>query len=527
MIPINDELSASKHVSFGHRLAVGLLFLVGSTGSFALPVVVPTAFDPVFATHVVNAVELHPSVMAAKMREQASIYRADGLGYAFNSPLLSASAGYAKGPDDIQGVSLSRVSPADAVTFSGGVEAPVGGGIYAGAGAAERVLTESDFGNGSDLRQTAVGARARLPLLRDFKYGLHRHEFSKLHAMALIDSAEREKMQCVVGRDALLAWISYLRGISDKQAVESAVSRAEKLYEQTSERAELKDVAGYQVFPTRYEVALRKEELQEAQQNVESGLETLRERLGLQAAGSAVVLTSATVTNAILSLASAIAEFRDLTFTVDEVLQCHPTCLSALATVEAARTELSLAIEKAKDSLDVTAGLGWRGETDSGLIGSDAITSRNNEVLEVGILWTRSLDKRGVRSDVAVAKARLEAAFAELQRVENEVAASLARAQIVFASACGRLELASSAIGEARLTLAAEESRFNLGEGTSRNVLDAQKDLTSATRRGTSVAGTVADALVQLVYAAGQNPVGIIASQDVRREEMSAEKGGE
>ncbi len=527
MIPIPDELRVNGYRAFQRLSAVFVLFALGAMDSLALPVVVPSTFDAVFATHVVTAVELHPSVMAAKMREQASGYRADGLGYFFNSPVLSASTGYAKGPDDMQGISLSRVSPADAVTFSGGVEAPVGGGIYAGAGAAERVLTESDSGNGSDLRQTAVGARARMPLLRDFKYGLHRHEFSKLQAMALIDSAERENMQCVVGRDALLAWIGYLRGISDKQAVESAVRRAEKLYEQTSQRAELKDVAGYQVFPTKYEVALRKEELQEAQQNVASGLETLRERLGLQAAGSSVVLTSANATNAILSMAAAITEFRELAFSSDEVLQRHPLCLSALATFEAARTELSLAMEKAKDSLDVSAGFGWRGETDSGFVGRDAIESSNNEVFEVGILWKRSLDKRGVRSDVAVAKAGMEAALAELQVVQNEVLASLARAHTVFASACGRLELASSAIEEARQTLASEESRFNLGEGTSRNVLDAQKDLTSATRRGISVAGTVADALVQLVYAAGQNPVGIIASQEVRYEEVSAEKEGE
>lgn len=524
---MHDELRAIEYGAVRRILALFVLSALVSANSRAMPAVVPPAFDPIFAIHVAHAVESHPSVRAAKMREQASGYRAEGLGYSFNSPAVSASAGYAKGPDDIQGISLSRVSPADALTFSGGVEAPVGGGIYAGVGAAERVLTEADSGNGSDLQQTAVGARARMPLLRDFKYGLHRHESSKLQAMAMIDSAEREKTQCVVGRDALLAWVSYLRGVSDKQAVQSAVSRAEKLYEQTSERAELKDVAGYQVFPTKYEVALRKEELQEAQQNVESELETLRERLGLQSAGSSVVLTSANATNAMLSMASAIAEFRELTFSADDVLDRHPVCFSAVATLEAARAELSLALEKAKDSLDVSAGLGWRGETDSGFLGNDALESRKNEVLEVGILWKRSFDKRGVRSDIAAAKAEVEAAQAELRVVQNEVLASLARAHTVFASACGRLELASSAIEAARQALASEESRFNLGEGTSRNVLDAQKDLTSATRRGISVAGTVADALVQLVYAAGQNPVDIIASQDVRREELSPQKEGE
>ncbi len=527
MIPNNDGLRTNGRCSDCRKSAVFVLLFVFSIDLQALPVVLPGTFDPVFVTNIVNAVEWHPSVVAAKMREQAAGYQADGLGYSFRSPVLSAATGYSKGADDIQGISLPRVASEDAVVFSGGVEAPVGGGVYAGGGVAERVLTESSTGGGGDLRQTSLGARARVPLLRDFKYGLHRHEFSKLQAAALADSAEREKMQCVVARDALLAWNGYLRGVGDMQAVENAVRRAEKLCEQTSERAELKDVAEYQVFPTKYEVALRREELQEARQNVGSGLETLRERLGLQAAAGEAMLTSVSGTNAILSMALSITQFNELAFSAEDVLQRHPACLSALAKLESAKAEVSLAMEKAKDSLDLSAGIGWRGETDSGLFGNDTLESRNNEVLEVGLSWKRSLDKRGVRTDVAVAKAREGAALADLRVVENEVLAALARAQTVFASACGRLELASSAIEEARKALASEESRFNLGEGTSRNVLDAQKDLTTATRRGIAVAGTVADALVELVYAAGENPVGILASQDLRREALSPRKEGE
>lgn len=527
MIPIHDGLRANGRCSAWQKTAVFVLLFCFSVDLRALPIVISEAFDPVFVTNLVHAVEGHPSVVAAKMREQATGYQADGLGYSFRSPELSAATGYAKGVDDIQGISLTRVAPEDAVVFSGGVEAPVGGGIYAGGGVAERVLTESSVGDGDELRQTSLGARARVPLLRDYRYGLHRHEFSKLQALALSESAEREKMQCIVARDAFLSWNGYLRGVADMQAVERAVERAEKLCEQTTERANLKDVAEYQVFPTKYEVALRREELQEARQNVRSGLETLRERLGLQAYGENVALTSVRGTNAILSMALSITEFHELEFSTEDVVKHHPACLSALAKLEAVRAALSLAVETAKDSLDVSAGIGWRGETDSGLFGNEAIETGDQDVLEVGISWKRSLDKRGVRADVAVAKAQVEAAQAEWRVVENEVLASLARAQTVFASACGRLELASSAIEEARKALASEESRFNLGEGTSRNVLDAQKDLTTATRRGISVAGTVADAMVELVYAAGQNPVGIIASPELRRDRMSPRKEGE
>lgn len=473
----------------------------------------PLAVDRVFATNIVRAVEHHPSVVAAKMREQAAGYRADGLGYTFRSPELRAASGYAQGSGDIPGISLTRVAPNDALTVEGGVEAPVGAGLYAGAGVAERVLTESEYGD--DLRQTAAGGRLRMPLLRDFKYGLHAHEFSKLRAEAMRASADRMKKQNETARDALLAHLAHLQGVADMHAVENAVKRAEKLCEQTTERSRLQDVAAYQVFPTRYEVALRKEELEESRQTVESRFETLRERLGLHGQADATRLLG-DGTNDIVVVAKAIVESGLIEFRQEEVLERHPACLASMAALEAANAARFLAEEKAKDSLELSAGAGWRGETESGIFGDEALETSENALLEVGIVWRRSLDKRGVRSDAEVARAEVRAAMADARIVENEVLASLARAQAEFASACGRLELAFSAIEEARKTLTSEEQRFNLGEGTSRNVLDAQKDLTTASRRGIAVAGTAVNALVELAYAAGFNPLELVAPPEER-----------
>lgn len=501
-------VNEDKCVSQGRLIFFVLLVFVffGVTlSSVAKPVVTPSApFDPIFSAHLQHAVEAHPIVVAAKLRAQAAGYVTDALIDTFDAPELVAAAGYARGADDVPGISIGRVSPADAVTFSGGVEAPVGGGVYAGAGAAQRVLTASEAGN--DLFQTSIGARARMPLLQDYQYGLHRREVSKLSAEAFAVQMACLEIQYDVGRNALLAWNAYLRSQADLEAVGSAVMRAEKLYEQTSARAELKDVAAYQIFPTKYEVALRREELREVQQHLDSGLETLRERLGLHTRPSETHgLEPVVGTNSIFVVGRKIAEFDGIVFSVLDTLDRHPRCLVKKAEEDLAMAVLSLMVERAKDAVDVTAGIGWRGETDSGILGDDALETRRNEVLEIGISWKRPLDKRGVRMDIAVARTRLAAARAERQAVENEVLAALARAQNVFSSACGRLQLASSAIEEARKALEAEESRFNLGEGTSRNVLDAQKDLTSATRRGVFVFATVMDAWVELVHASGRN----------------------
>ena len=486
------------------------LFLIGfipfSAASRPFPLL---EVDPVFASNLVQAASAHPSVSAARLREASAGARAEALDYAFNSPVLGAAAGYAQGAGDVPGVSIGRVAPSDAVTFEGGVEAPVGAGVYAGAGAAERALTESEHGGG--LAQTALGARLRIPLLRDAGYGLHRHEFSKRHALALRRRGERLKAQHAIARGGLLALTDHIQGLADLKAVENAAGRAERLCEQTTERSKMQDVAAYQVFPTRYEVALRREELVEARQTVQSRLETLRERLGLHAAGAAAPAAVSGGTNDIVAVAQAIVRGGAVVFNADDVLRRHPSCLVAAAAVEEAAAALRLVEEQAKDSLDLTAGAGWRGESESGVFGDESLTTAENALVEIGIAWRRPLDRRGPESETAAAKAELEAALADAAGVENEVLAALARAQAEFAGAAGRLSLAAEAIEEAGKTLASEEQRFNLGEGTSRNVLDAQKDLTTAVRRGIVVARSVVNALVELCHAAGVNPVELVA----------------
>ena len=464
--------------------------------------------DPVFATQLVRAVSAHPSVSAAQLREASAVSLAEAVDFAFNSPALTASAGYAQGAGDVPGVSIGRVAPGDAATVEGGVDAPVGGGVYAGAGVAERALDETAFGGG--LAQTALGARIRVPLLRDAGYGLYRQEFSKRHALALRRRGERLRAQHDVARAALLALTDHIQGLADLKAVENAALRAERLCEQTTERSRMQDVAAYQVFPTRYEVALRREEVLESRQMLQSRLETLRERLGLHVAGAAAPI-SLDGTNDVVAVAEAVVRNGVVAFNADDVLRRHPSCLVAAAAVEEAAAALRLVEEQAKDSLELTAGAGWRGESESGVFGDESLTTAENAVLEVGIAWRRPLDRRGPASERAAARAALEAALADAAAVENEVLAALARAQAEYAGASGRLDLASEAIEEARKTLASEEARFNLGEGTSRNVLDAQKDLTTAVRRGIVVARSVVDALVELCHAAGVNPVDLVA----------------
>ena len=94
--------------------------------------------------------------------------------------------------------------------------------------------------------------------------------------------------------------------------------------------------------------------------------------------------------------------------------------------------------------------------------------------------------------------------FEQVERQTGAViAAEQARARAVLAAARDRLGMVDQAVGEAQRALAAEEQRLALGEGRSRNVLDAQKDLTDAERRANVAALDMIVAFTQMLHAAG------------------------
>ena len=501
-----------------------LLFPAILTASFAASAVsrgdsrdaygiLPRSLDPAFASVYSHAITNHPAILAAGLRAESAYLKFDAFGTLFKTPTLNASLGYSAGADDVPGVSIGRVAPEGSVSVGAGVEAPVGKGVYAGVGAAQRFLTDSDEADA----QTAVGARLRVPLIKDFGYALNEHESQKLRAEAFIAEAEQRRIRADVSREIFLAWNLYLRSAADTEAVAQAVRRAEKLLDETSERAKFQDVAGYQLFPAQYEVALRKEELQEARQNTAARLETLREKLGfcytpVNKTEPASVI-SAPSSNAVFAAAGAIIKRRDLTFSAEHALNVSPAIAVAGEKWSLASMTILALKQSQKDTLDFTAGAGFRGETANGIIGTDGILTKDTAVFEIGLTYKRPLGRTGFNKEIEAANKELEAVNEEASAVQNEVVAALVRAQITFASACGRLELAQEAIARARDSLEAEESRFNLGEGSSRNVLDAQKDLTNATRRGISVAGAVADALVELLHAAGADPFDVFENE--------------
>lgn len=435
--------------------------------------------------------ERHPSALAAKARTFAAQRRADAVGLGFSDPSLTSSAGWSDGPGEAPHVALPRVLTPDALSVQAGVEAPLDGGLYGGAGAAQRRLTGGD----EDRWQTVVGGRLRLPLGRDRGYALVRHEEAQRLGEALAAEAEETAVADLLARDAVRAYASALQDAADAREVGRAVERAEKLLEQTSARVELKVVAEYQVYPARFEAALRREELEAARQQIRTGLQTLAERLGRQAPPT----LPGDENGLLLRWAEVLQGVAPFGADVTDAFRRRAECRAARARVEVAEAAARLAAEQLKDDLSLRVGAAYEGDDDA----ADDVDGSSSAGFEAAIVFSRRWGRDGERAQLASARAEADARLAEVVDAEVRVAAEVARARAAFESARARLALARGAVEEARRVLVAEDERFALGEGSSRNVLDAQKDLTSATRRHVAVAGQVVAAMADLRYALG------------------------
>lgn len=437
----------------------------------------------------------HSDAVAAAARAVAAQRRAEAVGAGFRDPTLEGSTGFSDGPGQAPHVTLPRVLPADALSAQVGIEAPVGAGLYGGAGVAERRLTATD--DGSDRWQSIAGARLRLPLLRDRGYALTRYEEEQLAAEAVAVEAEARAVVAFLARDIVRAYAEWLQDVADAREVARAVDRAEKLLDETASRAALQVVAEYQVYPARFEAALRREELEAARQQIRTRLQTLAERLG-KPEPPALAETDGDL---LVRWAEALSGVDAGTLADARALRAE--CLVAKARAEAAQVAVAAASEALKGDLSLSAGASWENEATAD--GDAAEDSASDEPFgfEVAVTFRRPWGRDGERARVAAAQADADARLAELATVDVQIASQVARARTAFEGACARLALARGAVEEARRVLAAEDERFSLGEGSSRNVLDAQKDLTSATRRNVAVAGQVVTAMAELRYALG------------------------
>ena len=431
----------------------------------------------------------HPKWVALRARLRAAAKETEAVRGGFYDPVFRSSAGYSQTPLSAPHVGIASVVPANAFSAQAGVEAPVVKGVYAGAGASVRALSNDGDTDGD--AETVAGGRIRIPLLRDRGFALNNCEVARA-------VAESEIVRAAVvseSKDMVLALLRgyavWMHSIEDAREVGRAMERAEKLLSDASERARLQVVAEYQVYPARYEAAIRREELESSRQGIRVNGLVFGEALGLGDAPELPDGESAAFVRWAQKLAELdIAPLRDidLSETVSAVVVARLRVISARADAEWLR-------EQEKGSLDLSAGVYWDSEEDD--------DSGRGTGCEIALSYSRPIGKTAERSRIEAADALCEQRLAELRTAENEAQVRVAAAFAAFEGARSRLKLAQDAVQEARRVLESEDGRFALGEGSSRNVLDAQKDLTTATRRSLSVSASVVTAMIDLVDALG------------------------
>ena len=190
---------------------------------------------------------------------------------------------------------------------------------------------------------------------------------------------------------------------------------------------------------------------------------------------------------------------------MEEALENRGSYLQVKNNLEYARAQIASTLEEQKDDVTFNMGLFWQGEMHDHFDGSFKYSTDRHVGADASVIWKRTLDYRGPRARQARFDARIQQLKENLRSVALDIDVQRRNAINNFRTALSRIDIVSKGIEASQKTLAAEQERFRLGEGTSSNVTDAQKELTSLQQRRTSAAADLLRAKTNYLFAIGYN----------------------
>jgi outer membrane protein TolC len=448
------------------------------------------AVPPTVSNLVACARLANPGLRARAARVEA----ADGDAAAvdgFYSTALSAASGFADGPLRTPGSLLPGVAPTESWVAEASVARPLRSGLRLRGSLAR---WDSLNGGAAEPSSASVaGCSVEKPLLRDRGFATQRLDAEA----AALGADQARAWQAAAWQETCHA---VTRGYADWLAAHaeiaeslSASGRVARLLEETEARVALEATPAYQLASARMEVAFRQDELHQARAALQDSRSRLEELVGvaltddLLPAPSPDELRRWAETCASAGLATPFAL----------AIPDRPEWRAAAAAAAQADTRVRRAREDLKSDLSLVAGVGMR------LNNAPGAHADADLAWEAGVVWRSPLGFEAERARAAARAADARAARADLAAIANAAAGEYARAQAGFAAVCARLESVDRAVEAARASLDAEADRFRLGEGRSRLVLDAQKDLSAANRRANAAAVETIRAFTDLVRAAG------------------------
>ena len=437
-----------------------------------------------------------PKVKAARHRVEQYLARHDEL-EGFTDPAVFAAAGTAERTRGVPGSSGYRSLTNNATELQGGVAMPLQPGAYVSLGAAERWYDNPE--DQDAYYQTLVGLRIRIPLGRDrgfLQWDLDRERtLAEWHATV----AELTQVLQTLRRDTEKAYLGLQEAHALASVATEAAERFQKLFDEATELVRLKVVPEYQIAPALMELELRRADQVLNQRRTEAARITLHRVVGED-------VEVKTVLKPIELVAWANDEGLPKPQDFEAILETRGNYRLILARLQAARADARQAEDDQRPDVSLHLGATWQGEHEPLPLGNDHITSDKHVGGEVTLVYTRPLGYRAENARRAQKKARVGELNENLRDTAVSVRAELRTGELFFRHAARRLAILSKARDAALTTLKAENERFRLGEGRSRNVLDAQKDLTTINQRLTQTAAELLRARMDYAYATGYSP---------------------
>jgi len=386
-----------------------------------------------------------------------------------------------------------------------GVDAAILPGVYLGTRVEESYYSQLQGSavtnvfpeSYNDLWQSMAGLRLGVPLLRD--RGFLQWKLSDQRAAKRFSMAQNHwravTQQC--RHDVEQQYIAVLEAVAQRYVAQAALTRVEKLLKEAQELVRLKIVPGYQLFAARSEVALRLESETADQQACQTTQTRLLELLGTSQPTRPVRASFDT-----LILWAESVELPPL-YAEDTALKARGDYNEILDFIEVAEKEQAINQDNLRSDLSLNMEAILQGEDPNNIIGTGRYLSDRNLGASIGLTWKRPWGYRTEKARMRAIGATIDARHELLRQTAIRIRADLKVQHEQFMSAQDRLSLVAQAITSARQALEAENERFCLGDGLSRFVLDAQKDLTDALKRQIVIAVELLRAYSNFMYASG------------------------
>lgn len=437
--------------------------------------------------------ETNPAVLAAKWRVEQALLKHDELGEFFD-PDFFAAIGKADNSRSIPASTGFTSLTDNSVDAQLGIQVPVNPGAYVSVGGVRRILQDSE-GYG-DLYQTLFGIRVRIPLLKDraFKFLTLDRAIAMTEYNAAVSNLLKETQ--ILRRDIELAYIAAYENLSAFRVTQEATKRFQGLYDEARELSRLKVVPEYQISTSKLELQIGKEDEEKARVKFELSLLALADVVGITrkialAGDQKMLLDSAARTPKLQPVKE------------EDAFMARGAYLEAQNNVHYARAQYDKSMEETNDELELNFGLTAQGEHENNPFGMQEIITDRKIGGDITLVWRRSIDYRGPKARMARWTARMKELNEELRNIGLEIRTAMLSAEMNYQAALNRLDMVNQGIEAAKQNLAAEQERFRLGESTSSNVTDAQKNLTTILQRQTMATADLLRARANYMYAVG------------------------